>query len=55
MNSEKVKNKIQIDQAYRANYALGDSTNDKVLCNLCGRTHYNGIRCLGMCVEESDY
>ena len=28
---------------------------DKMLCELCGRTSDNGIRCLGMCVAESDY
>jgi len=28
---------------------------DPVLCNHCGRTASNGIRCLGMCVADSDY
>ena len=28
---------------------------DKVLCNHCGRTSTNGIRCLGICVADSDY
>ena len=28
---------------------------DKVLCNHCGRTSSNGIRCLGMCVADNDY
>ena len=27
----------------------------KVLCNHCGRTSSNGIRCLGICVADSDY
>lgn len=31
------------------------SKRDDVLCKLCGRTLENGIRCLGMCVAESDY
>ena len=33
------------------------STNniDKVLCNHCGRTINNGIRCLGICVADNDY
>ncbi|TCD56012.1 hypothetical protein CWE17_10535 [Synechococcus sp. BS56D] len=26
-----------------------------VLCDHCGRTAENGIRCLGMCVADSDY
>ena len=28
---------------------------EKVLCNHCGRTSNNGIRCLGMCVADNDY
>ena len=28
---------------------------EKVLCNHCGRTTSNGIRCLGFCVAENDY
>ena len=28
---------------------------DKVLCNHCGRTSVNGIRCLGICVADNDY
>ena len=28
---------------------------EKVLCNYCGRTKNNGIRCLGICVSDNDY
>tara|TARA_B100001250_G_scaffold355799_1_gene330492 strand:- start:327 stop:494 length:168 start_codon:yes stop_codon:yes gene_type:complete len=28
---------------------------EKVLCNHCGRTQINGIRCLGICVADNDY
>ncbi len=28
---------------------------EKVLCNHCGRTAGNGIRCLGICVADNDY
>jgi hypothetical protein len=28
---------------------------EKVLCEHCGRTANNGIRCLGMCVADNDY
>ncbi len=28
---------------------------EKVLCNHCGRTFGNGIRCLGLCVADNDY
>ena len=29
--------------------------NDRILCQHCRRTASNGIRCLGMCVADSDY
>ena len=28
---------------------------EKVLCNHCGRTTKNGIRCLGICVSDNEY
>ena len=28
---------------------------EKVLCNHCGRTSGNGIRCQGICVADNDY
>ena len=28
---------------------------EKILCNHCKRTASNGIRCLGICVADSDY
>ena len=28
---------------------------EKVLCNHCGRTINNGIRCLGICVSDNEY
>jgi len=28
---------------------------EKILCNHCGRTSSNGIRCLGICVADNDY
>ena len=28
---------------------------EKILCNHCGRTSRNGIRCLGICVADNDY
>ncbi|WP_392350415.1 hypothetical protein [Parasynechococcus sp.] len=31
------------------------STDDPVLCDHCRRTASNGIRCLGMCVADSQY
>ena len=32
-----------------------DKKSEKVLCNHCGRTINNGIRCLGICVADNDY
>tara|TARA_Y100001968_G_C19111502_1_gene597423 strand:+ start:93 stop:272 length:180 start_codon:yes stop_codon:yes gene_type:complete len=39
------------------NNIINDSENqpEKILCNHCGRTSNNGIRCLGFCVADSDY
>ncbi len=34
---------------------LSKDQEEKVLCNHCGRTSSNGIRCLGMCVADNDY
>jgi len=31
------------------------SDKDPILCNHCRRTSSNGVRCLGMCVADSDY
>tara|TARA_Y100001968_G_scaffold156045_1_gene142555 strand:- start:5658 stop:5834 length:177 start_codon:yes stop_codon:yes gene_type:complete len=28
---------------------------EKILCNHCGRTTSNGIRCMGICVADNDY
>ena len=28
---------------------------EKILCNHCGRTKSNGIRCLGICVADNEY
>tara|TARA_B100000700_G_C14453527_1_gene582758 strand:+ start:167 stop:358 length:192 start_codon:yes stop_codon:yes gene_type:complete len=28
---------------------------EKILCNHCGRTAMNDIRCLGICVADNDY
>ena len=33
----------------------GDEKIEKVLCNHCGRTASNGIRCLGICVADNEY
>ena len=33
----------------------GSNIQEKVLCDHCGRTANNGIRCLGICVSDNDY
>ena len=39
------------------NYKDNESNDqqEKVLCEHCGRTSSNGIRCLGICVADNDY
>ena len=34
---------------------IGDIKIEKILCNHCGRTATNGIRCLGICVSDNEY
>ncbi len=34
---------------------IENTQESKVLCKYCGRTSENGIRCIGMCVEDSEY
>ena len=45
------------DSSFKKNNSNDENTikNEKVLCNHCGRTASNGIRCLGICVSDSDY
>ena len=33
----------------------GKDKQEKILCNHCGRTYSNGIRCLGICVADNEY
>ena len=44
--SLKIKNSSEI---------YSSSKKDHILCNHCKRTASNGVRCLGMCVADSDY
>ena len=44
--SLKIKNSSEI---------YSSSKKDDILCNHCKRTASNGVRCLGMCVADSDY
>ena len=42
----------------RAHSTPSESTEpseERILCQHCQRTASNGIRCLGMCVADSDY
>ena len=45
------------NDSYEENQKGDESINklEKVLCNHCGRTKVNGIRCLGICVAENEY
>jgi hypothetical protein len=40
---------------YREDRQDDRSANATILCRHCRRTADNGIRCLGMCVADSDY
>tara|TARA_B100000902_G_C26522332_1_gene533833 strand:+ start:181 stop:339 length:159 start_codon:yes stop_codon:yes gene_type:complete len=47
------------DSSSNKNDSNGDKNEnnklEKVLCNHCGRTVSNGIRCLGICVADDEY
>ena len=45
------------NDSYEANERIKESKNNpnKILCNHCGRTAFNGIRCLGICVADNEY
>ncbi len=51
------------DASMKKKYSNGESQKnnegkyqkEKVLCNHCGRTSSNGIRCIGICVADNEY
>tara|TARA_B100000214_G_C23458728_1_gene397327 strand:- start:109 stop:264 length:156 start_codon:yes stop_codon:yes gene_type:complete len=43
------------DSSFEKKYPNDEDQIEKVLCNHCGRTRNNGIRCMGICVADSDY
>ena len=45
------------DNNYEQNNKINEikTKEEKILCNHCGRTAKNGIRCLGICVADNDY
>tara|TARA_Y100001978_G_C23271321_1_gene235988 strand:- start:193 stop:348 length:156 start_codon:yes stop_codon:yes gene_type:complete len=43
------------DSSFEKKQSIEDNQTEKVLCNHCGRTTNNGIRCLGICVADNDY
>jgi len=47
------KNNDENEEHYKINH--NDKKHEKVLCNHCGRTSSNGIRCVGICVADNDY
>ena len=48
-----LKNDIQ-DEMNKKN-SESNTKSENVLCNHCGRTANNGIRCMGICVADNDY
>ena len=61
---DKIKN---LENAFDGTYYINNNSQDnveeeghknkieKVLCQHCGRTAENGIRCLGICVADNEY
>ena len=44
-----------VDKVGKVEQGLSKSLTSKILCRHCKRTATNKIRCLGMCVADSDY
>ena len=55
MTSQPAEKKSQLHAEQAPSAATDGDDQDPVLCNHCRRTASNGIRCLGMCVADSDY
>ena len=43
------------EKNYRSKEKKENNKLEKVLCNHCGRTASNGIRCRGICVADNEY
>ena len=48
-----LKKKQSSEEKYKDNESKDQQ--EKILCNHCGRSSSNGIRCLGICVADNDY
>ena len=55
MNSSDEKNNYLLHSNIQDEVEMNEYSNGKVLCQHCGRTAKNGIRCLGICVADNDY
>ncbi len=59
MNKLNSFNDFPLKKIHNNNYAQKDNNSkdklEKVLCDHCGRTASNGIRCQGFCVADNDY
>ena len=51
------KTDLKNDNNHESNNKINKNTikDEKVLCNHCGRTVENGIRCQGICVTDNEY
>ena len=52
-NDSSIKKKSSNEENHKDNESKDQQ--EKILCNHCGRTSSNGIRCLGICVSDNDY
>ena len=50
-----LKNELINDKTKNTKQSQVLPEENKILCNHCKRTASNGIRCLGICVSDSDY
>ena len=52
---KKQSSKVDFNEGKAVVSILKEDNIEKILCQHCGRTSANGIRCVGMCVADNDY
>ena len=57
INNESNEENTEKNDSHQLNQTKHEEKNklEKILCNHCGRTTSNGIRCLGICVSDNEY
>ena len=55
LKNNSLKTDLQNSNEVENNNKESKSKSEKILCNHCGRTALNQIKCIGICVADNDY